>query len=147
MTLPNQCTLFVGLFSSNTIKLKKDQKTGDGNEVGINGHMFDLSMLLGKLRFSFRLFTTFSFAGFSNSLIISNKKFEENRQKVEFKADKKEAQVLFDERGKLCHFVDGKWKERGAGNMEILKQKETSTFILFSIYLVTLSLTNLFSSP
>lgn len=47
-------------------------------------------------------------------------------EKVEVKTGEEDEEVLYCHRAKLFRFVDGEWKERGVGDVKILKHKDTS---------------------
>lgn len=46
-------------------------------------------------------------------------------EKVEVKTGEEEEEVLYCHRAKLFRFVSGEWKERGLGDVKILKKKDT----------------------
>ena len=48
-------------------------------------------------------------------------------EKFEVKTGEEDEEVLFNERCKIYHYVNDEWKERGVGNMKILKRKNSST--------------------
>ncbi|KAL9889267.1 uncharacterized protein ACN427_008645 [Glossina fuscipes fuscipes] len=46
-------------------------------------------------------------------------------EKVKVKTGEEEEETLYVHRAKLYRFIDGEWKERGIGNVKILRHKET----------------------
>lgn len=47
-------------------------------------------------------------------------------QNFELKTGEEDEEIVFNERCKMYHYVNTEWKERGVGNMKILKQKDSS---------------------
>ena len=45
-------------------------------------------------------------------------------QNFELKTGEEDEEILFNERGKMYHYVNGEWKERGVGSMKILKRND-----------------------
>lgn len=44
---------------------------------------------------------------------------------VEVKTGEEEEEVLYSHRAKLFRFADGEWKERGLGDVKILRHQQT----------------------
>lgn len=47
-------------------------------------------------------------------------------RKIEVKTGEEEEAVLYSHRAKLFRFADAEWKERGLGDVKILKHKQTA---------------------
>lgn len=48
-------------------------------------------------------------------------------EEVEVKTGEEEEETIYSQRSKLFRYTDGQWKERGIGEMKILRHKQTGS--------------------
>ncbi len=56
-------------------------------------------------------------------------------EEVEVRTGEEDEEVVYSQRAKLYRFTDGQWKERGVGDMKILKHKQTGILLYRNSYL------------
>ena len=62
-------------------------------------------------------------------------------EEVEVKTGEEEETAIYSQRSKLFRFTDGQWKERGIGDMKILKHNSTGAVFLQCGVMVQLQFT------
>ena len=62
-------------------------------------------------------------------------------EEVEVKTGEEEETAIYSQRSKLFRFTDGQWKERGIGDMRILKHNSTGVILYNMDWMVSLHIT------